>query len=66
MDWQGFLVWLLVVLSALYVVRQTWRTWAGQGSSCGGCSCSGKQPAKAKGPVLISITDLTARLREKK
>ncbi len=67
---QYLLVAAVVVVALLYVLRQTWRTWAGKGKgNCGGsCSCSGKsKPASASQPSspLIPAEDLTARLRQR-
>jgi hypothetical protein len=42
MSWQWPLVILVIVLAAVYLARQTWRTWTGSksGGCGGGCSCS--------------------------
>jgi hypothetical protein len=62
MDGQLVAVGVLVTLAALYVLRATWKTWAGDGSGCGGrCSCSGQQSQGQ--PALIPPEELTLRKR---
>ena len=67
MGWQWLAVALCVVVSAGYIARQTWRTWAGRGAGCGTCSCASntQRPAESKPIRLISPSELTARLRRK-
>jgi len=66
---QLLIVGLLVALSALYVGRQTWRTWFGKkGEGCGGgCGCAAKpRSAPSSEPTeLITINQLTMRLRQR-
>ena len=62
MNWQLVLVALCVGVSALYVARQTWRTWAGKKSGCGGCGC-GKTKPETAAPRIIPVEELTWRRR---
>jgi hypothetical protein len=64
MNWQLLVVMLLIVAASLYLVRQTWRTWAGKKSGCGGgCACASK-PKPGAEPALIAPEQLTRRLRQ--
>jgi hypothetical protein len=69
MIWQPLLVGVVVVAATAYLLRQTWRTWFSAKTGCGGgCSCAGKSvaaKAKADGPstTLISVNELTQRIR---
>jgi hypothetical protein len=64
MNWQLLLVALIVAGAALYLGRQTWRTWSGKKAGCGGgCGCA---PTAAGGSsTIIPPDELTLRLREK-
>jgi hypothetical protein len=67
MDWQWVAVAVSVTAAAVYLGRQTWRTWAGRKASCGNCSCANKTdttPARTA-TRLISADELTARLRRR-
>ncbi len=71
MIWQPLLVGLILLAATVYLVRQTWRTWFSAKAGCGGgCSCAGKKTAAAvnthDSAPLISVNELTQRLRERK
>jgi hypothetical protein len=74
MDWQLLLVSLCVALAAAYLANQTWRSWRGRRAGCGGsCAsgCGGSQRANSAGEntseaPLISVAQLTARLRQRR
>jgi hypothetical protein len=53
MDWQLLIVAGAVTLAALYLLRQTWRTWFGRKPvGCGGCGTScGAKPAEPAPPA---------------
>ena len=57
MTTQLVLVLLIVAGAALYVGRQTWRSWSATGKSgCGGgCGCAMKKPEAASTPTLIPV-----------
>ena len=66
MDWQLWLVTVCLSLSALYLARQTWRTFSGR-KGCGGCGC-GKRTDDAAKPAaastrIIPSEELTLRSR---
>jgi hypothetical protein len=64
MDWQLFIVSLLVMGAAAYVGRRAWRTWHAAGKSCGsGCGCGSPVSAlAARGPAaFIPSEQLTLR-----
>lgn len=69
MFWQYIAVGFLIAFSALYLGRQTYRTWFGKKvRGCGGgCSCA--SPAKsqptAKSKDIISVEQLTTSLRQR-
>ena len=69
MIWQPLLVGVILLAAAAYLVRQIWRTWFSAKAGCGGgCSCAGKKTdakANADGPstTLISVNELTQRIR---
>jgi hypothetical protein len=66
MDWQLLTVGVIVAGAVLYLARQSWRTWAGTKSGCGGCGGGCGKPSKTgqtKGPVLIPIEQLQVRRR---
>ncbi len=66
MIWQLAIVVLIVGAAAVYLVRQTWRTWSGAGCR-GGCGCSRTPVAPPEGKVtLIPADQLTLRRREGK
>jgi len=71
LNWQLLLVGMIVLAASAFLVRQSWRTWFGAKGSCGGgCSCAGKKSATnngASGPgaPLISVDELTSRLRSR-
>lgn len=69
MSGQEWVVGLLVLTATAYLVWQTRRTWFGAKGGCGGgCACPGKKVAsKADGTAttLISVNELTQRLRER-
>ena len=67
MDWQLAIVLLIVVMAAVYLVRQTWRAWSGASAGCrGGCGCA-RIPEPPEGKVtLIPADQLTLRRRESK
>jgi FeoB-associated Cys-rich membrane protein len=71
MIWQPFVVIGIVLAATAYLVWQSWRTWFGAKSGCGGgCHCAGKKndaAANATGSpaTLISVDELTQRLRSK-
>jgi hypothetical protein len=64
-EWQLFTVGMLVLAAAWYLGRQTWRSWRGNKSACGGgCACASKGEATGTGQnALITGDQLTARLR---
>jgi hypothetical protein len=63
MDWQLAAVGVLVALSAAYLARRAWRTWAGRGAGCGGgCGCAAGPKADER-PALIRPEELTLRRR---
>ena len=57
------LVLLIVAAAGGYLLRQTWRTWAGGKTGCGsGCAC----PTKPESPAtsaIIPLDQLTLRRR---
>jgi hypothetical protein len=65
MNGQLLLVALIVAGAACYLARQTWRSWGGKKSGCGGCGCgSSVAPGADDGQArLISPEQLTLRLR---
>lgn len=64
MDWQLGLVLLIVVCAAWYLGRQTWRTWAGSKTGCGGgCDCGSKTVSPGQ-ETLIPPEQLSLRLRK--
>jgi hypothetical protein len=71
MFWQYVIVGMIVLAAAGFLVRQTWRTWFGTKAGCGGgCSCAGKKDdantgAAGSGATLVSVDELTARIRSR-
>jgi hypothetical protein len=67
MTWQLLLVMLIVAGAACYLARQTWRSWGGKKSGCGGsCGCAGRPTSSASNsPTLIPAEQLTLRRRER-
>ncbi len=65
MDWQLSLAVLTVSVSAIYVGRQTWRSWFANKSGGCGAGCCGKPPAKpgVSSPRIIPVEELTLRIR---
>jgi hypothetical protein len=67
MNWQLIAVGIIVALTAIYLARQTWRTWSAKKAGCGGsCGCSGKTgtPAEVNGHgTLIAPSEITLRRR---
>jgi len=69
MFWQYLLVGIVVLAAVAFLVRQSWRTWFGAKGGCGGgCSCPGKSADAAAGAAqpqskLVSVDELTARIR---
>jgi hypothetical protein len=65
MDWQLLLVAVIVMLSLVYLGRQTVRTWRGKGAGCGGCECATKSDrTKATAAnTLIPVEQLKLRRR---
>jgi hypothetical protein len=64
MNWQLFAVTACVAAAAIYLARQSWRTWAGKGKACGGgCHCgdTAKSPDDATHANLIPVEQLTLR-----
>ena len=64
MDWQLFLVAVLVAGAACYLARQSWRTLTASRKGCsGGCGCHGKAAAgEGNGQAsLIPANQLTLR-----
>ena len=68
MDWQLAIVLLIVVAAAVYLVRQTWRTWSGAAGGCrSGCGCARTQAESPESKVtLIPADQLTLRRRERR
>ena len=66
---QQLIVCLLVLKATAYLLWQTGRTWFGGKGGCGGgCSCPGKKAgaksnAAGSTTTLISVNELTQRLR---
>jgi hypothetical protein len=65
MDWQLLLVAVFVVLSLVYLGRQTLRTWRGKGAGCGGCQCATKSNGTkaTAADTLIPVEQLKLRRR---
>jgi hypothetical protein len=69
MIWQPLAVAIIVLAATVYLVWQSWRTWFGAKSGCGGgCHCAAKKNAvTGNSPAtLVSVDELTERLRGKK
>jgi hypothetical protein len=62
-DWQVIAVTLAVLAAGIFVVRQTYRTWSGKKTDCGGCGCHGAEQTSAQAGALIPAEQLTVRLR---
>jgi hypothetical protein len=63
MGWQLLVAIGIVAVAAAYLVRQTWRAWAGTKSGCGGgCGCASKPPNHEERP-LIGSEQLLTRLK---
>jgi hypothetical protein len=63
MTWQLVLVALFVAAASAYLLRQVWRSLRGGKSGCGGgCGCASTKPAR--GDSLVSIEQLTAKIRK--
>jgi len=70
MNWQLIAVIVIVAAAAVYIGRQTWRTWSTRkDSSCGGgCGCASKTQASGNtngAPVLIPSEELVLRRRDR-
>ncbi len=71
MLWQYLIVGLIIAAAVAFLARQTWRTWFGAKGGCGaGCSCAGKASDVNAGPQgsgtkLVSVDELTARIRSR-
>jgi hypothetical protein len=71
MLWQYLLVTVIILAAATFLVRQTWRTWFGAKDGCGGgCHCAGnkrnsKSRATGSAVPVISVDELTARIRNR-
>lgn len=69
MDWQLWVVVLLVAISLGFLARAAWRTWAGTSGGCtGSCKCSDKDradPSRNGHITLIPAEDLSLRSRGK-
>jgi hypothetical protein len=66
MGWQLLAAAGIVGLAAAYLVRQTWRSWSGTKSGCGGgCGCASK-PAQREDGTLISSEQLLSKLKQPK
>jgi hypothetical protein len=65
MDWQLLGAGVLVAGAAVYLGRQTLRTWIGKKGGCGGCGGGcGKPTAQTQaGATLIPVEDLRIRQR---
>ncbi|HEY7155797.1 MAG TPA: hypothetical protein VH575_17670 [Gemmataceae bacterium] len=66
MDWQLLIVGVLVLLSLVYLGRQTLRTWRGQRAGCGGCKCPGTAKTSNIAPssdTLIPLEQVQLRRR---
>jgi hypothetical protein len=66
MDWQLPLVLVCTALAAAYVARRTWLAWSGRKAGCGGCKCAAPKAAAPRADSLISVEELTGRLRAPK
>lgn len=69
MDWQQALVFVVVILSAAYLVRRSWRTWFVGKAGCGSeCDCSAKNGGAGTGTeqraTYIPLESLTLRKRD--
>jgi hypothetical protein len=71
MFWQYLLVAIVVLAAVAFLARRSWRTWFGTKAGCGGgCSCPGKKAdatagAAASETKLVSVDELTARIRSR-
>jgi hypothetical protein len=64
MDPQLALVALIVAAAGLYLARQTWRSLRGKKAGCrGGCGCAATKITNKGETSLISVEQLTQRLR---
>ncbi len=67
MNWQLLLAGVIILAATAYLVRQSWRTWFGAKSGCGGgCACHSKKsaaPADAPSTTIIPAHELTRRIR---
>ncbi len=67
MDWQLWIVGVLVLSALAYLGRRTLRAWRGKGSSCGGgCKCPSTTPtsdAAGTANTLIPVEQITIRRR---
>jgi hypothetical protein len=55
MDWQLVLVVPVVAAAGLYLLRRTWRTWAGQGGCAKGCCGAPAKETPAGRPGQVSF-----------
>lgn len=68
MNWQTWIVAVVVAVAVLYLGRQVWRTWRPKKPGCGGgCGCSkAATPVQHNGHVTVIPSDqLTRRLRQR-
>jgi hypothetical protein len=66
MPWQMPLVLLVIAAAAVYLARQTWRSWTGtkSGGCGGGCGCSKATATESKdGVTLVPVEQVTLRRR---
>jgi FeoB-associated Cys-rich membrane protein len=67
MTWQLIAVLVIVAAAAVYLIRQTWRTWSRKAGACGGgCGCARKTPTATGSngtAALIPSEQLTLRRR---
>jgi hypothetical protein len=65
MGWQLMMVWAIVAAAVVYLMRQTWRSWAFGKSTCAGsCGCSNSKYSPHEEPestTLIPADQLTIR-----
>jgi hypothetical protein len=62
-DWQLIAVLLVIPVALWYVGRATWRSLSAR-KSCGGCGCSAPAAQPPAPDRLISIDEITSRLKK--